>query len=49
MAIGIKKGIVVDIDSTVKSIKMAIDEAELMADTKISNVWQIFQCSFKQF
>ena len=39
VASGIKKGIVVDIDSTVNSIKMAIDEAELMADTKITNVW----------
>ena len=42
VANGIKKGIVVDIDSTVNSIKMAIDEAELMADTKITNVWQMF-------
>ena len=39
IASGIKKGIVVDIDSTVNSIKMAIDEAELMADTKITNIW----------
>ena len=39
VASGIKKGIVVDIDSTVNSIKMAIDEAELMADTKITNIW----------
>ena len=38
-ASGINKGIVVDIDSTVNSIKMAIDEAEHMADTKITNVW----------
>lgn len=36
---GIKRGVVVDIDDTVKSIQMALQEAELMADCQISRVY----------
>jgi cell division protein FtsA len=36
---GLKKGVVVNIDSTVASIQKALEEAELMADCKISSVW----------
>lgn len=35
---GLKKGIVVDIDATVDSIRKAVQEAELMAGVKVSNV-----------
>src|SRR5512138_628367 len=33
---GLRKGVVVNIDSTVNSIKKAIEEAELMAGIKVS-------------
>lgn len=36
---GLKKGVVVNIDSTVQAIQRAIEEAELMADCKISSVF----------
>lgn len=36
---GLRKGVVVDIDATVNSIKMAVEEAELMADYEISSVY----------
>ncbi|MCP3986955.1 MAG: cell division protein FtsA [bacterium] len=36
---GLRKGVVVDIDSTVDSIKRAVEEAELMADCEISTVY----------
>jgi cell division protein FtsA len=36
---GLKKGVVVNIESTVESIQRALEEAELMADCQISNVW----------
>ncbi len=36
---GLRKGVVVDIDSTVNSIKHAIEEAELMADCEIASVY----------
>jgi len=36
---GLRKGVVVDIDSTVKSIKHAVEEAELMADCEITSVY----------
>jgi len=36
---GLKKGMVVNIDSTVESIKRAVDEAELMADVKVNAVY----------
>ncbi len=36
---GLKKGVVVNIDTTVASIQKALEEAELMADCKISSVW----------
>jgi cell division protein FtsA len=36
---GLRKGVVVDIDSTVHSIRKAIDEAELMADCEIKSVY----------
>ena len=32
---GLRKGVVVDIDATVNSIKHAVEEAELMADYEI--------------
>ena len=35
---GLKKGVVINIDSTVNSIRAAIDEAELMSDCKIETV-----------
>lgn len=34
---GLRKGVVVNMDSTVNSIKKAVEEAELMAGTKINN------------
>ena len=36
---GLKKGVVINIDSTVSAIQRAIEEAELMADCKISTVF----------
>jgi len=36
---GLRKGVVVDIDATVESIKRAVEEAELMADTEITSVY----------
>lgn len=36
---GLKKGVVVNIDSTVNAIQRAIEEAELMADCKIRDVF----------
>jgi len=36
---GLKKGVVVNIESTVQSIQRAIEEAELMADCKIGSVY----------
>ncbi len=36
---GLKKGVVVNIDSTVNAIQRAIEEAELMADCTIKNVF----------
>jgi cell division protein FtsA len=36
---GMKKGVVVNIESTVSAIQRALEEAELMADFKIKQVW----------
>ncbi len=36
---GLKKGVVVNIDSTVESIKKAVEEAELMAGVEINSVY----------
>lgn len=36
---GMKKGVVVDIESTVQSIQRAVEEAELMAGCQIHSVW----------
>ena len=36
---GLKRGVVVNIDATVQSIQMALKEAELMADCKITRVY----------
>ena len=36
---GLRKGVVVDIDATVASIKAAVEEAELMADCEITSVY----------
>ena len=36
---GLKRGMVVNIEATVNSIKRAVEEAELMADCKIKNVY----------
>ncbi len=36
---GLRKGVVVDIDATVESIKSAVEEAELMGDCEISSVY----------
>ncbi|HIG70625.1 MAG TPA: cell division protein FtsA [Myxococcales bacterium] len=36
---GLRKGVVVDIDATVQSIKMAVEEAEMMADCEIASVY----------
>lgn len=38
-SIGLRKGVVVDIESTVSSIKKAVEEAELMAGCEISSVY----------
>ena len=36
---GLRKGVVVDIDATVSSIKRAVEEAELMADCEITQIY----------
>ncbi|MCZ6781790.1 MAG: cell division protein FtsA [Proteobacteria bacterium] len=36
---GLRKGVVVDIDATVRSIKHVVEEAELMADYEITSVY----------
>ncbi|HMN79489.1 MAG TPA: cell division protein FtsA, partial [Burkholderiaceae bacterium] len=36
---GLKKGVVVNIETTVQSIQKALEEAELMADCKIRTVY----------
>lgn len=36
---GLKKGVVVNIDANIQSIRRALEEAELMADCKISNIF----------
>ncbi|MGH8743586.1 MAG: cell division protein FtsA, partial [Burkholderiales bacterium] len=36
---GLKKGVVVNIESTVNAIQRALEEAELMADCKIREVY----------
>lgn len=36
---GLKKGVVINIDSTVNAVQRAIEEAELMADCKITHVF----------
>ena len=36
---GLRRGVVVDIDATVHSIKQAVEEAELMADCEITSVY----------
>lgn len=36
---GLRKGVVVDIESTVESIKKAVDDAALMAGAEINSVW----------
>ena len=36
---GLKKGVVVNIEATVQSIQKALEEAELMADCKIGEVF----------
>ena len=36
---GLKKGVVVNIDATVQSIQKSLEDAELMADCKVSAVW----------
>ena len=38
-SIGLKKGVVIDIESTVDSIKKAVEEAELMAGCEITSVY----------
>ena len=38
-SVGLRKGVVVNIDSTVDSIKKAVEEAELMAGCEISSVY----------
>ena len=38
---GLKKGVVINIDSTIQAIQRAIEEAELMADCKIKDVIQV--------
>ncbi len=36
---GLRKGVVIDIDATVNSIKHAVEEAELMADCEIGSIY----------
>jgi cell division protein FtsA len=38
-SIGLRKGVVVNIETTVESIKKAVEEAELMAGCEISSVY----------
>ncbi len=38
-SVGLRKGVVINIDSTVKSIRKAIDEAEMMAGCEVSSVY----------
>jgi len=38
-SVGLRKGVVINIDSTVESITKAVEEAELMAGVEISNVF----------
>ena len=38
-SIGLRKGVVVNIESTVRSIKKAVEEAEMMAGCTISSVY----------
>jgi cell division protein FtsA len=38
-SVGLKKGVVIDIESTVESIRKAVEEAELMAGCEISSVY----------
>ena len=38
-SIGLKRGVINNIDATVESIKKSIEEAELMAGYKIKTVW----------
>jgi cell division protein FtsA len=38
-SIGLRKGVVVNIESTVESIKKAVEEAEIMAGCEISSVY----------
>lgn len=38
-SLGLKKGVVINIEKTVESIQRAVEEAELMADCKIYNVY----------
>ncbi|MDL1983792.1 MAG: cell division protein FtsA, partial [Deltaproteobacteria bacterium] len=38
-SIGLRKGVVVNIESTVDSIKKAVEEAELMAGCEISSIY----------
>lgn len=38
-SVGLRKGVVVNIDATVNSIRQAVEEAELMAGTEISTVF----------
>src|SRR5512136_1632291 len=38
-SVGLRKGVVVDIESTVDSIKRAVEEAELMAGCEIRSVY----------
>ncbi|MFH2098184.1 MAG: cell division protein FtsA, partial [Pseudomonadota bacterium] len=38
-SMGLRKGVVVNIDSTVESIQRAVEAAEIMADCDITNVY----------
>ena len=40
---GLKKGVVINIDSTIQAIQRAVEEAELMADCKIKMYTQALQ------
>ena len=41
---GLRKGVVVDIEATVDSIKRAVEEAELMADWRPHSRFQLPRC-----
>ncbi|HMA68124.1 MAG TPA: cell division protein FtsA [Desulfosalsimonadaceae bacterium] len=43
-SVGLRKGVVVNIESTVESIKKAVEEAELMAGCEISSVYAGIAC-----